>query len=350
MSVTTNPVKEPSVTCGFYNSIGGDRKFDSLQMSQIFDGVISDGIFATWGKSLIVNSISGNTVNIDTGKAWFNHTWTINDAILPVDCGKANAYYNRIDAIMIRVDQRDAVRDNFIEVVKGVEATKPVKPTGDIVDPNVFYYPLCYVYRPAGSTEITMDNITNAVGVESPFVTGLLDTIDPELLVREWTAKLDTFLTSEKARAKTEIDTYIKDNEESLNKWYSEMRSLMEDAIAETTNWTTSQKNTILDWFYDLKGQLSEDAATNIYIRLTTDEIVIELNNGFVGSHTTNISEDGTTITSIDYRGYTLAKKFTNNFLTCTTVMTDNNGTEIGRLVKNFSENGNTISSETWVL
>ena len=38
-----------SVTYGFYNSLNGDRKYDSAQISSIFDGLIVDGIFASIG-------------------------------------------------------------------------------------------------------------------------------------------------------------------------------------------------------------------------------------------------------------------------------------------------------------
>ncbi len=34
-----------SVTFGFYNSVNGDRKYDAIQMSSIFDGIIRDGVF-----------------------------------------------------------------------------------------------------------------------------------------------------------------------------------------------------------------------------------------------------------------------------------------------------------------
>ena len=101
MSKITNPEIESSVSCGFYNSDGaaGRRRYHASEMSRIFDGIIKDGIFASIGTCFAVDAYSGNTVNVGVGKCWFNHTWTENDAILPVDCGEAEqiADANRID-------------------------------------------------------------------------------------------------------------------------------------------------------------------------------------------------------------------------------------------------------------
>lgn len=84
MSKATNPGTEVSVSCGFFNSVivedEPDRLYNAEQMSAIFDGLINDGIFASIGDTLIVTADSGNKVFVGTGKCWFNHTWTLNDA------------------------------------------------------------------------------------------------------------------------------------------------------------------------------------------------------------------------------------------------------------------------------
>lgn len=54
-------------------------------------------------------------------------------------------------------------------------------------------------------------------------------------------------------------------------------------------------------------------------------------------------SDDGTIISTIDSQGRTLVKTFSNDFLTCTTVLTDPDGNELGRTVKSFSDNSSTI-------
>lgn len=56
-----------------------------------------------------------------------------------------------------------------------------------------------------------------------------------------------------------------------------------------------------------------------------------------------HFSDDGTIISTIDSQGRTLVKTFSNDFLTCTTVLTDPDGVELGRTVKSFSDNSSTI-------
>ena len=45
-----------AVTSGFYNSLSGDRKYDAIQLGEIFDGVITDGVFETFGGAMLVTA------------------------------------------------------------------------------------------------------------------------------------------------------------------------------------------------------------------------------------------------------------------------------------------------------
>ena len=78
-----------ALTYGFYNSKNGDRKYDAVAMSRMFDGIIRDGVISAYGKTFEVTVNSGNKINVDTGRAWFDHTWTLNDTIKVLDCGTA---------------------------------------------------------------------------------------------------------------------------------------------------------------------------------------------------------------------------------------------------------------------
>lgn len=345
MSRRTNFDNEPSVSCGFYNSINDDRTYHAKEMSAIFDGVITDGIFASIGTCLVVRATTGNIVNVGAGKAWFNHTWTLNDAVLQVTCPDANSYYDRIDAIILRINTNDDIRDNFIMCKKGTEATSPVRPTMQQSD-GIYEYPLCYIYRAAGSTEIIQSNITNMVGTaETPFVTGILQTVSLDQLLTQWQDELDRFVAAEKARATKEIDSFIDNSEADFDEWYEQMKTLMADAVNEVDVWTENQKNIILDWFDHMKDQLSEDAAINIQLQIDAATIERTLVYGFLNGQKT-FSEDGTVITSVDSSGQKLVKRFTPNFDAVTTVLTNVHDVEIGRLIKTFSSDGRTISSE----
>ena len=312
MSKTTNPTGEPSVTCGFFNSVVTDGKSDRLynaeQMSAIFDGLINDGVFQSIGDALVVTAGTGNTVNVSTGKCWFNHTWTLNDASLPIDCGKPDNNMTRIDAVVVEVNANDDKRDNFIKVIKGTASQyNPVKPTmakGERLNQHA----LCYITRKPGASAITAADIENVIGTsETPFVTGIVKVLDLATILNQWSGQLDDFIASE---------------ESDFNAWYADMKQLMADVTVELNNWTTAEKNTIMNWFNNLKDELSEDAAVNLQSQINADEIERYLVEGLPDG-TKTFSDDGTVVKTINSQGWVLTKTFTNNFNTITAVLED---------------------------
>lgn len=183
-----------AVTSGFYNSVSGDRKYNALQMSSIFDGIIEDGVYNTIGDRFSVTASEGNTVIVGTGRAWFNHTWTLNDADYPVTIDPAEVVLNRYDAIVIEINGSNAVRDNSIKVVKGTAGSSPSKPAMANGDNNIWQHPLAYIYVPAGSTSISQSNIEYVVGTsECPFVIAAVQSVDIDALVAQWSDQFNTW-------------------------------------------------------------------------------------------------------------------------------------------------------------
>lgn len=183
-----------AVTSGFYNSVSGDRKYNALQMSSIFDGIIEDGVYSTIGDHFSVTAGTGNTVIVGTGRAWFNHTWTLNDADYPVTLEPSEVVLNRYDAIVIEVNGSNAVRGNSIRVIKGTPGSSPSKPSLAKGDNNIWQHPLAYVYVPAGSSSISQSNIEYVVGKsECPFVVAAVQSVNIDALVAQWQDEFDTW-------------------------------------------------------------------------------------------------------------------------------------------------------------
>lgn len=339
MSKITNPTTESSVTCGFFNSIN-DRKYNAEQMSSIFNGLINDGVFASIGDTLVVSASSGNTVSVGTGKCWFDGTWTLNDAPLLIDCESSEALQTRIDAIVVEVDKNDNVRDNFIKFVKGTASQyNPVKPTL-IKSERKKQYALCYITRAPGSSKITQSDIENVVGTdETPFVTGIVQVTSVDSLLGQWRQQLDDFIKA----GEVKIDNFISSEETDFNIWYSDMRQMMSDVSAELNTWTSAEKTTIMNWFDNVKEQLTEDPALNLQIQidaLTVERLLVDgLPDG-----TKTISKDGTIIKSIDSKGRVLTKTFTNNFSTITSILKDRDDKEYLSYPYTVFSSGETIT------
>ena len=217
-----------SVTCGFYNSLNGDRKYNAIQMGRIFDGLIGDGVFATVGNAFVVKAANGNTVNVDTGKAWFNHTWTINDAVLPIELPEADILLERIDAVILEVNASSMVRQNTIKFVKGTASSTPVRPSMENSE-YVHQYPLCYIQRKHGATAITQADITPMVGsTETPFVTALLQTVSLDVLLGKWQDELNQFVNNKTQ----EIDNWVANEEKEFNDWFAGLHDILDSNVA----------------------------------------------------------------------------------------------------------------------
>lgn len=255
-----------SVTYGFYNSIKGDRKYNALEMSSIFDGIIVDGVYMSIGDALNVKSSGGMGITVGIGRAWFNHTWTLNDSLLPLTLANSDVLLNRIDAIVLEVNNNTEVRKNTIKILKGTPSSKPVKPTmteGELLN----QHPLAYISIPARATSISQSNIENAVGTSAcPYVTGVLKGMDIDKLVAQWGAQWAEWLSSNTDAWKA----FMSDN---TNEWKSFMAKNKNEWSA-LINGNTSEFET---WFEHMKDQLSEDAAGNLQLQ------VDNLNNAALG-------------------------------------------------------------------
>lgn len=329
-----------SVSSGFFNSLNGDRKYNAAQMSAIFDGLIIDGVFASIGTAFAVKAAGGLTVNVGIGKAWFDHTWTVNDSILPMTAPEAEVLLDRIDAVVLEVNGMESVRNNTIKFVKGNPSSAPSRPTLTN-EGNVHQYPLCYIYRKYGTAVINQADITPMVGTEStPFVTGILQTISLDELLGKWQDELDRFTD---ARSK-EVDDWIAQEESDFAAWFNKMKADLKQEQTVLDQWIASEQADFLAWYNQMKDQLSGDVAGNLQLEIDKEEVKRILLVGFEDG-TKEFSDDGTVITSTASDGRTLTKTFSDGFLTMTNVLKSAAGAEVARAVKTFDSDGKLIST-----
>lgn len=230
------------ITYGFYDSTNHDRKYNSKQFGSLFDGIIKDGIFMSIGDAFSIKpGENPMTVSIGKGRAWFNHTWLNNDSIYIANISPSEMILKRIDAIVIDINSEIDVRANSIQVVKGVPSSNPSKPNL-INNENHHQYPLAYISVEPNVTSIRMSDITSMIGTSTtPYVTGILETVDIDDLLNKW--------------------------DDQWDKWYD----------SNTQTFTKEFE----DWFDSIKGKLSEDAAGSLQNQI--DNIVRNFNNLEIG-------------------------------------------------------------------
>ena len=254
-----------ALTSGFYNSQGGDRRYDAIQMSQLFDGLIQDGVFQSVGEALLVKSLGGLDVAVSTGRAWFDHTWTYVDAAYPIELTPAPIILNRIDAVVLEVNHDPAVRQNSLKVVEGSTATTPVKPTLTKTG-TINQYPLAYIMRREGTSSVAQADITNAVGTsECPFVIGVVKSLTTDQLVSQWTNQWNNYFNAQTAAGQNAMNQWTA----QFNNWFTTSTNSFE---GEMTDFTTDSQNEFNLWFNNIKDALGDDAAAAIMLELQNFE------------------------------------------------------------------------------
>lgn len=291
-----------SVTSGFFNSLNHDRLYDATQMSQIFDGIIRDGVYESIGTCFAVNADGSLYVTVGVGRAWFNHTWIYNDAILPLALTEEYApevLTNRYDAIVLDIDSSPEVRADSIIIVKGtpsaeidfrnyVAGTVPESITL-INEENHHQYPIAIIERPASQTVIKGSEIHNMVGTDyCPFVTGILEVLSADTFFKEWAAELDEF---------------VNDQEDSFSKWSAAQRleflTWSQASKDDFDLWMTTEQADFNAWYANLRLQLDGDVATHLQGQISDlqrDKLDVSRYETEIGD--TDISQLGNTITA----------------------------------------------------
>lgn len=274
-------------TFGFYNALNHDRRYNAIQVSSIFDGIVRDGVFMSIGGHMNVQA-TGNGFNIvvESGRAWFNHTWSLLDADYPMVVEPSDVLEDRIDAVVLEVNENVDVRLNSIKIIKGEPAAKPAKPalTNNL---DVHQYPLAYITVPANSVTLTQSNVENAVGTSAtPFVTGILETIEIDDLIAQWKSQWNDWTE--------EVDLNWNNWFETVNNawtaWFNQSQSDWEDTLQEReeeweeikdtvdsewasqqgsinsdyTNWKQTALAAYNQWLEQIQGTLDDDAATQL--------------------------------------------------------------------------------------
>lgn len=298
-----------SFTFGFYNSIEHDRLYDAIQVSKIFDGIILDGVYATVGDAFIVQaSDEENVVVVGPGRAWFNHTWNENDGYLELELEPAETVLKRIDAIVIDVDERVQNRKNDILILKGIPSSNPVNPPL-VNELEHHQYPLCYILRNEAQQVVGQAQITNMVGTsDCPFVTGVLEGLDVDLMLLQWRAAWAEFIQA----CQDHIDEWEDAVKEDVATFVNAFKIQCNEFVTETAAWQTIQKESFTKFYNDFKTQsilytteytewvdslkeiLDEDALGHVLLEMSKIEkevrnqvaLMEQISNGFVPKKT----------------------------------------------------------------
>lgn len=214
-----------AITSGFFNSRNGDRTYDAEQMSSLFGGIITDGVFkdypATGNHFKVTKSSTERKVTVGPGRAWFRNVWINNDNDYEITFQAAPSGLERADALFFKIDKSNAGRIGTIIKVEGTPA-----PSGEVVGPDmtdtdeIFYYRFCLVRMGDSSVSSPISVYQAYIGNSIPYIANALgsisldDIFDNEMWTDEVDARIDTdvasYMTDPSSLVYTEMDNRMK--------------------------------------------------------------------------------------------------------------------------------------------
>lgn len=274
-----------SLTYGFYNSLNGDRKYDARQISRLFDGLITDGVYRSIGSVFAVSVNSGMILNVAEGRAWFDHTWTLNDTVMTITLPEAHSVYTKIVAIIIRVDKTNRV--NSIVCKEGTAGSEPKKPTMDKTT-NLSEYPLAYVTIDPGATEISPGKIEQVIGTsECPFVTGVVQGVSIDTLIHNWKDEFDILFAQMENQISQLVSGTIVDKSVTFAKLANDaVRLRFQNIEVQTSAW--AEDTTYINYPYRANVALSGVDST-----MFPDVVIDETDKGKYEFASSSDSYDG---------------------------------------------------------
>lgn len=296
---------------GFFDSVDGDRKYNSRDVAEIFDGIITDGIYAQIGerfsvnpKSVVESSEDQMTVTVGTGQAWLSHTKVLNTSRMEFTLSEGIGA-NRYDAIILEINDNTRNVDIF---VKSNVTTKTNNPNTkfDLADGQlvrtefVHQYLLAVILVEGGASKITAANIASKIGFDIPdgvpYITCPLDPFPADETLKQWNSQWYGFFNKAEADFKeaqqdrsTQFNAFMINSEEAFtnaqderNADYQELRALIVDWLNSTeTDWDTwyaSVKNNFEGYVDGAVAQHNESTESHSDMRDDIQTLLTRLN------------------------------------------------------------------------
>lgn len=240
-----------------------DRSYLAEDFARYFQAFISSGVFMAESTNLQVMENGGMNVILKPGKMIIDgyRYDNLDDIIIQIE--PADGVLKRIDRISATWSKED--KDIHCTLQKGVPSYDPVPPkcrrNNDTKD-----YVLADVYIEAGAISIYQKDITDQrlnseiCGVANPF--NNIDTTSIFLQFKSW---LD--ITIEKGEE--DVAALVKNMEEYLELLETSGDNQLNEILEIMRNFENSSEEEFGQWFENIRGQLSEDAAGNLQNQIT---------------------------------------------------------------------------------
>ena len=256
----------------FFNSKGGDRKYNATHWANYFKPLFKSGVF---NGDLQVVANGAMSVTVKAGYAWLIGYGYQNTEPLVIDLEVASGNLNRYDAIKIKLDLSARTITAYAD--KGGNAASPAKPANTRSD-TVFEITIAEVYIAAGTTVITQSMITDTRmdNAKCGWVSGAVDQIDFSQIY----AQFDKYFEEQKTRIAFDVEDfeegidqkqtaageYLQDYKDSVDDDKTAADVFLENFKQYLQNYTSQQQSEFETWVETIKGILDDETAGKLLL------------------------------------------------------------------------------------
>lgn len=239
-----------------------DRAITSAPLRRLYNMLFSDGVLPNPSTNMQVSAGEGMNVLVAPGFAICRGCLKLEEDIRELAIQAADATYDRIDTVVLRLNDNDDVRICDLYIVKGVAQSIPIRPALTRTE-SIWEIGLADLFISAGTSGISNQRIT------------------------------DTRYETERCGIISSISQF-------------DTTTLYQQVQADLAAFQQNEQADILAWFEYIKGQLSEDAAVSLQIQIDSigekigNTDISAVGDGTVTGAIAHLSESGGGDTGID--------------------------------------------------
>ncbi len=183
-----------------------DRASNAEEFARLIASFLSNGVFGTGMCAVLADS--GLSATVSVGNCLINGRYGHLSTAETVTFETANAYNNRIDTVVLRLDLSNDVRNIVTDVLTGTPAQTPVAPTLTR-DGTIWELGIADVLIPSNSSQVSQSNITDTRldATRCSIVSAINSTIDTTALYLQIQNDLEQFQSVEQVQFDSWFET-----------------------------------------------------------------------------------------------------------------------------------------------
>ncbi len=223
-----------------------DRAVTSAPLRKLIKKLFSDGIMPNVSTNMQVSAGTGLTVVVDRGFAICNGCLKLEEDKTQLKLDAGDTTYDRIDTVVLRLDDNDAARSCEFAIIKGFPSANPFQSPVKRSE-SVWELGLANIRVPAGARAISNSNITDMrYKKEMCGVISALGELDSDGIYQQVQADLSEFKETEQAE---------------FLRWFAQMKDQLSSDAAGNLQWQINVERARINALASLKdGSTTGDA------------------------------------------------------------------------------------------